>query len=385
MDPVRIAILGGGSAGLGWALACMQSGAVVTVWDPDCAALDRIGHFLSRLSAQAGPVVPVSADWAIVRGADWVILALDDKTESQAACARLLADDSAWQYLAASDLSRISPQLAAHSRVIGLTLAEPSILRNLAEISLGAGTSAQTGIAATGLAGALGKVPVQVGTPIYQRLLMRCYETAESLLMEGAIPHELDTAMAAFGYDIGLFEAQDLIGLDDAYRRRKQAIETRDSLRRHALISDRMVEEGRLGKKVGVGWYRYPGGGGAVIDPLLEDLIREEARFAKVTQREFGACEMVQRLHLALVHEMVLILAEDPDVPALVLDQIAVSGLGFPADRAGPLAYADRIGLGLIIDAMDALNRQDPVTWAVVPLLAQCSERGQPLAGLGQP
>ncbi|MFK5997198.1 MAG: 3-hydroxyacyl-CoA dehydrogenase family protein [Rhodobacterales bacterium] len=73
--------------------------------------------------------------------------------------------------------------------------------------------------------------------------------------------------------------------MDIAYTNRQRQNATRDPARRYIPIADRMVEEGRLGKKSGVGWYRYPGGGGAVIDPLLEDMIIEESYFAKVSRR----------------------------------------------------------------------------------------------------
>ncbi|MEP3629558.1 MAG: 3-hydroxyacyl-CoA dehydrogenase family protein, partial [Hyphomicrobiales bacterium] len=113
------------------------------------------------------------------------------------------------------------------------------------------------------------------GPFVASRLSATLYETLDSLLLEGALPYEIDEALTKFGFQIGPYEAQDLTGLDGPFYERKQANKT-------LLISDRMAQEGRLGKKVGVGWYRYPGGGGAVIDPLLEDLIVEEAHFAKI-------------------------------------------------------------------------------------------------------
>ena len=54
-----------------------------------------------------------------------------------------------------------------------------------------------------------------------------------------------------------------------------------------------------MGKKGGVGHYRYPGGGGAVIDPLIEDLILEEAWFAKVTRHDLPDTELVVRMQAA--------------------------------------------------------------------------------------
>ena len=110
-------------------------------------------------------------------------------------------------------------------------------------------------------------------------LLAQVRALSEALLLDGATPWEIDEAMLGLGHGIGLLAAEDRRGL---------TIEPA----RPALIRDRMVREGRLGRAVGVGWYRYPGGGGAVVDPLLEDLIAEEAHFAGLDRRERSLAEV---------------------------------------------------------------------------------------------
>ncbi|MBS8226489.1 3-hydroxyacyl-CoA dehydrogenase family protein [Vannielia litorea] len=111
------------------------------------------------------------------------------------------------------------------------------------------------------------------------RLLARSHAEVEALLLEGSNPWELDEALEAGGMAQGPCAMQDQIGLDVIAAARTEPF----------LVADRMVAEGRLGRKVGVGWFRYPGGGGAVVDPLVEDLIREEAHFAGRVWRELSA------------------------------------------------------------------------------------------------
>ncbi len=124
------------------------------------------------------------------------------------------------------------------------------------------------------------------------------WQAAETLMYHHTNPWELDEALCAFGYDMGPCEAQDLVGLEKVLAR---------SPDRNIPILPRMVAEGRMGKSGGVGFYRYPGGGGAVIDPLIEDLILEEAWYGKVARSEISDNAIVQRMQLAL-HPVVLML-----------------------------------------------------------------------------
>lgn len=113
----------------------------------------------------------------------------------------------------------------------------------------------------------------------------------EHLMFHHTNPWELDEALVAHGFSMGPCEAQDLIGLEPVLRYVPD---------RPVPILPRMVAEGRMGKIGGVGFYRYPGGGGAVIDPLIEDLIREEAWFCKVTRTEADDDLLVTQMHGAL-------------------------------------------------------------------------------------
>ena len=115
------------------------------------------------------------------------------------------------------------------------------------------------------------------------------WRACERLVYLHTTPWELDEALVAWGYGMGPFEAQDLVGLDTVLTARRADQVT--------PVLARMVAEGRLGKRFGWGYYRYPGGGGAVIDPLIEDLIAEEAWFAKVTRTEIPGDALVVRLH----------------------------------------------------------------------------------------
>ena len=211
---------------------------------------------------------------------------------------------------------------------------------------------------------------------IGDRILERCLEAADTLLMDGSTPWDVDEAMVEFGYEMGPYEAQDIAGLDVAYAKRKRQAPNRDPNRRYIPISDRMVEEGRLGRKAAVGWYRYPGGGGKVVDPLIEDLVREEAWFAKVTRREFSHDEIRTRLVCAMVNEAAGILDEGIAATADDIDLVTIHGCGFPRERGGLMFYADQIGAAALLKQIEAFAEEDPVAWKPSPLLKRLAETG---------
>lgn len=146
---------------------------------------------------------------------------------------------------------------------------------------------------------------------------------AEQLMFHHTNPWELDEALCAWGYGMGPCEAQDLIGLEKVLARQPM---------RPVPILPRMVAEGRMGKGGGVGFYRYPGGGGAVIDPLIEDLILEEAWFGKVQRLELSEDVLVRRMNTVLGAACETLrrggMASD------VIGDLAIKAVHFPTDQS---------------------------------------------------
>ena len=299
-----------------------------------------------------------------------VFLALEKALPKQA----ILATNTS--YL---DIDKIAEILKNPSRLVGLHFFAPAHIMKLLEIVRGEKTSDVALATGYDLARKLGKIPVLAGVCdgfIGNRILARYREAADILLMDGTNPWELDEAMVEFGYAMGPYEAQDLSGLDIAFANRKRLAPMRDPNRRYILISDRMVEEGRLGRKTGVGWYRYPGGSGPVIDPLIEDLIREEAYFAKVERGEYDAPEIKRRLLLAMINEAAEILHEGIAQSASDIDLVTVSGYGFPRWRGGLMHYADQLGASAILKQLEELSDEDPLMWKPSGLIIKCANEG---------
>ena len=148
------------------------------------------------------------------------------------------------------------------------------------------------------------------------------WQAAELLLYHHSNPWELDEALTAWGYEMGPCEAQDLLGLEKVLARWPAPV---------TPILPRMVAEGRIGKGGGVGFYRYPGGGGAVIDPLIEDLILEEAWFGKVTRSDLSDAELLASLHASLGDACLVLLRQGMAAEAVLAT--LVTGLHYPKER----------------------------------------------------
>ena len=179
---------------------------------------------------------------------------------------------------------------------------------------------------------------------------------------------------------MGPYESQDLSGLDIAHANRRRQDATRDPNRRYIPIADRMIELGKLGRKTGAGWYRYPGGKGKVEDPIVADLANEEAHFAGRTRTDYVPADIRNRLLLAMINEAANILYEAIAQSARDIDIVTVSGYGFPRWRGGLMQYADSLGVQAIVRELEVLAKEDPIAWQISPLLRACAKDGSTLA-----
>ena len=210
--------------------------------------------------------------------------------------------------------------------------------------------------------------------PVSTRILARYYEAADAVLMDGSTPWEIDEAMQEFGYALGPYATQDLSGLDIEHVNRRRQDATRDPARRYILIADRMIELGKLGRKTGAGWYRYPGGDGRVEDPIVADLAIEEAYFAGITRVDYSETEIRHRLLLAMINEAANLLYEGVALSADDINAISIAAHGFPQSRGGLMHYANELGAKAITIQLQQLSEEDPIAWKISPLLESCAK-----------
>src|SRR5215472_5720695 len=400
-DVKRAAVIGAGTMGGGIAMCFANAGIPVTVVDTGAEALARGldvvkrnyhntaargGLMADEMEARIGRIAGAT-DLAAVADADIVIEAVfEDMGVKQDVFARLdrIVKPGA---VIASNTSYLDIDVLAHSTarpeaVVGMHFFSPANVMRLLEVVRGAATSRETLATAIAVGRRLGKVPAVVGVChgfVGNRMLRLRGVEAERLLLEGALPQEIDGALTGFGFPMGPFAMADLAGLDVGWRMRKaQGLA--------APIADHLCERGRDGHKTSRGFYLYePGSRTPKPDPGVEQLIVDTATRRGIARGAIGKDEIVERLLFPMINEGARILREGIARRPGDIDVIWVYGYGFPVHRGGPMHYADGVGLGYIRDRLGAFaHKTGDYRHRPAPLLEELAAAGKGFASLGK-
>lgn len=306
-----------------------------------------------RLSAGAREAclarLETTAEAADLASADLVVEAVFDDLSVKTDLFRRLDGIVAPDAILATNTSYLDPDAIAAatvhpSRVVGLHFFSPANVMRLVEVVDCAETAPDVLASALAFVRRLGKLPIVCGVTegfIGNRIFSAYRREAEFMIEDGALPHEIDAAMEAYGFPMGIFAVNDMAGLEIAWARRKRQAATRDPAERYVEIADRLCEAGRLGRKTGSGWYAYPNGE-RTVDPAVTAVI-EVARAAKgIVPRAFTGTEITQRLLASMAAEGAALLAEGIAARPGDIDLVMINGYGFPAHRGGPMFAAQQ-------------------------------------------
>jgi len=390
----KVAVIGAGTMGGGIAMCFANVGIPVTVVEVAKDALDRgLGIVRKNYEATAARgrltsadverrmgLIRGSVDFAEVADADLVIEAVfEEMPLKKEVFARLDKVAKPEAVLATNtstlDVNEIGSATRRPESVIGTHFFSPANVMRLLEVVRGAKTLKTTIATAMTVGRRIGKVPVLVGVChafVGNRMLHQRGREAERLLLEGALPQQVDKVLYDFGFPMGPFAMGDLAGLDVGWRGRK-ARGTR------APVADRLCEMGRFGQKTGSGFYRYEGSDRTPRpDPEVERLIAEVAKQEGVPQRQIPDSEILERLLYPMVNEGAKILDEGIAIRASDIDVIWVYGYGWPVYRGGPMHWADQTGLKVIRDRLLELERRSgDERWRPAALLSRLADQGK--------
>ena len=321
-----------------------------------------------------------TTDWNAVKDGDIVIEAVfEEMPVKKEVFARLDGIAKPDAVLATNtstlDVNEIASATKRPESVIGTHFFSPANVMRLLENVRGAKSSKTAIATAMAVGRRIGKVPVLVGVCygfVGNRMLHQRGLQAEKLILEGALPHQVDKVLTDFGFPMGPFAMSDLAGLDVGWRIRK-------GRGTKSPVADRICELGRFGQKTGGGYYTYESGDRTPIpDNEVEKIIVDVATSMGITRRPIADEEILQRLLYPMVNEGAKILEEKIAIRASDIDVIWVYGYGWPVYRGGPMFWADQIGLKSLRDRMLEWKKQSGDDfWTPAPRLARLADQGK--------
>lgn len=379
LPPTRVArlgVIGAGFMGAGIAQASALAGIDVVLLDrsPEAAlqGRDGIARGLARdldkgrLTAEAASAalarIRAGRDYADLADCELVIEAVFEDVgikEGVTRAAEAAMPDSAifasnTSALPINDLARASVR---RDRFIGLHFFSPVPQMALVEVIVGSETSPEVLARSLDYIRQIGKTPIIVNDG-YGFYTTRCVDAyvreGLRLLADGVDPQLVEAAGLALGMPVGPLALGDEIGLEVMqhiahFFRAREAGDWADD--RHGAANallDRLVADGRYGRKKLAGFHAYPEGAAKQLD-------RAYLAFLPLLDEQPALADIRERLLYAQLVEAARCWAEGIITDAGEADLGAVLGWSFPSWLGGPLAAIDGIGPGRFAATADAL------------------------------
>jgi 3-hydroxyacyl-CoA dehydrogenase len=372
----KVAVIGGGTMGRGIAMSFADAGIPATLIDMSPEALAKAmanvedtykqGVARGRMSEEEGRkraslVTGTTSFEEGVKDADMIIEAVFEEMalkkqifgdlDKLAKPGAILASNTS-----TLDVDQIAAATSRPDDVLGMHFFSPANVMKLLEIVRGKKTSHEALKSAMEIGNRIRKVGVISGVCygfIGNRMLGKRSTETERLLLEGALPAEIDGAVTEFGFPMGPCAMGDLAGLDVGWRIRKE-------LGTRAPISDKICEQGWYGQKTGRGYYIYEAGSRVPRpSPEVEQIILQTAKEMNIARRPISKQEILERMVYPMINEGARILEEGIAMRPGDIDVVWIYGYGWPVARGGPMFYADQVGLAKIAERLSHYAEQE--------------------------
>jgi 3-hydroxyacyl-CoA dehydrogenase len=271
----------------------------------------------------------------------------------------------------ALDINQIATAVKRPDAVIGLHFFSPANVMRLVEVVRARETSKAVIATSMQLAKKIGKIAALVGVCpgfVGNRILYARSRQANEMLLEGAMPWDVDKAIYDFGLPMGPFAMSDLAGLDIGWSREKSNSST---------IREVLCEHDRRGQKTGAGFYDYDEQRNARPSPVTEQIVKDFAARSGRPQRQISEQEILERCLYAQINEGAKILEEKIALRPSDIDVVWINGYGWPVYRGGPMFYADTVGLGQVVARLESYGSRMGQDFSISPLLRQLAAEGK--------
>jgi 3-hydroxyacyl-CoA dehydrogenase / enoyl-CoA hydratase / 3-hydroxybutyryl-CoA epimerase len=239
-------------------------------------------------------------------------------------------------------IETLCANLSDPTRLVGIHFFNPVAQMQLVEIVRGSETQSEVAQNAQSFTRKLDKLPLPCKSApgfVVNRILMPYLDEAMFAFEEGIPAAVIDRTGKQFGMPMGPLELADVVGLDVALNVGRVLGEAFKRSAPEVLV--RLVEQKKLGKKSGEGFYVWREGkpvtaeASSATPPNLED-----------------------RLILPMLNEAVAILREGVIADADLLDAGVIFATGFAPFRGGPLQYARTRGINAVRQRLAELEQR---------------------------
>ena len=391
----KVGIIGAGTMGGGIAMNFANAGIPVTIVEVKQDALDRglkvvRGNYERSAKSGRFPMEEVDRRMGLIKGSldmndlkdvDLVIEAVFERmdikkdifTKLDAICkpGAILATNTS-----GLNIDEIASVTKRPELVIGLHFFSPANVMKLLEIVRADHTSKEVIATSMKLAKTIGKIAVLVGVCpgfVGNRMLGQRGREAQKMVLEGAMPWDVDRVLYDFGFPMGPFAMSDLAGLDIGWVKERSKGET---------IRDVLCEADRRGQKTGAGYYDYDENRNAKPSPVTEKIIKDFVTKSGKNPRTIGDDEILERCIYPMINEAAKILEEKKAIRPSDIDVVWVNGYGWPVYRGGPMHYGDAVGLDKVLAKMKQFQATMGDAFKPAPLLEKLVAEGKKFADM---
>ncbi|WP_394144529.1 fatty acid oxidation complex subunit alpha FadJ [Vibrio atypicus] len=246
-------------------------------------------------------------------------------------------------------ISQIAEKAKRPENVVGLHYFSPVEKMPLVEVIPHAGTSDEAISTVVEFARKQGKTPIVVKdcAGFYvNRILAPYMNEAAQVLMSGEPIGHLDKALLNFGFPVGPITLLDEVGVDIGAKIMPILVNELGDRFKGPDVFDKLLNDGRKGRKSGKGFYTYKGKKKEVDKSVYKLLgLSPESKMAQN--------DMAMRCVLPMLNEAVRCLDEGIIRSPRDGDIGAIFGIGFPPFLGGPFRYMDQIGIKKLVEIMN--------------------------------